>query len=87
MRALFLAISLLLFSGAAVSAAMFSCDVNRRECTCEGVWEGADCQAMKKNCKAGRDPAQGCWPGFGAAGCRCTMAMTKPKVPRRPPVQ
>jgi hypothetical protein len=33
----------------------FTCDVNTKQCKCEGTWEGADCQAMKKNC-AGDSP-------------------------------
>ena len=28
----------------------FSCDVNKQECKCQGVENGADCVAMKKNC-------------------------------------
>jgi len=87
MRALFLAISLLLLSGAAASATMFSCDVNRQECKCDGIWGGADCQAMKKNCRDGGS-GYNCYtePGH-PPGCWCSMAKAKPKVPKGNPMR
>jgi hypothetical protein len=50
----------------------FSCDVNTRKCTCSGVWDGADCEAMKKNCKDKTTPA-GCNASEG--WCICNMAI------------
>jgi hypothetical protein len=64
-------------SGGGPRGAGFTCDVNTRECTCTGTWEGADCQGMKKNCQGSiykiclEKPE---------AFCTCTMAIT-----RRPP--
>ena len=50
----------------------FSCDVNTRKCTCSGIWSGADCEAMKKNCKDKTNPA-GC--NLSEGWCVCDMAL------------
>lgn len=59
----------------------FNCDVNTRKCTCEGIWEGADCQAMKKNCDLTK-------PTFCSINppheCSCTLAKTTGPKPPRP---
>ena len=47
----------------------FSCDVNTTVCDCTGSWEGADCQAMSKNCDFTGTIHKAC----GATGCRCWM--------------
>jgi hypothetical protein len=46
----------------------FICDINTRTCKCDGIWEGADCQAMKKNCRY--DDWEQC---LGDSWCKCTM--------------
>lgn len=56
----------------------FSCNINTKKCYCEGVPEGADCQAMKKNCSGAitdcADPAFPTNPLIRKT-C-CTMALT-----------
>ena len=56
----------------------FQCDVNTKRCTCSGIWDGADCEAMKKNCKDKINPA-GCNASEG--WCICVMALKRP-VPK-----
>jgi hypothetical protein len=71
-----------LISGGGPSGTNFSCDVNTQKCECSGVLEGADCQAMLKNCKDGKTSS--CHDEPGDKWCRCTMSMTgqpKGKVP------
>jgi hypothetical protein len=58
----------------------FSCDVNNQSCSCDGVLEGADCQAMLKNCKAG---SWACIEAPPPAYCTCTMAARQPFPSRR----
>lgn len=52
----------------------FSCDVNNLRCSCTGKEDGADCQAMKKNCKG---PL-----ACDSSECVCVMAMKAPKPTR-----
>jgi hypothetical protein len=61
----------------------FSCDVNTKKCTCSGIWEGADCQAMKKNCDLSRPTACTIYPPYE---CSCTLAKTirRPNTSVRP---
>lgn len=63
----------------------FSCDVNTRECKCDGKWEGADCEAMKKNCDLTKIYVCAIEPPYG---CTCTMAkaIKRPKASVRPTV-
>jgi hypothetical protein len=58
----------------------FSCDVNNQSCSCDGVLEGADCQAMLKNCKAG---SWACIESPPPAYCTCTMASRQAPAGRR----
>lgn len=58
----------------------FSCDVNNQTCSCDGVLEGADCQAMLKNCKAG---SWICIESPPPAYCSCTLAARQPLPGRR----
>lgn len=60
----------------------FSCDVNTRQCECSGVPEGADCQAMLKNCK--NKDWEVCYSDTNK--CYCTMASTKAPVRKFSPV-
>lgn len=61
----------------------FTCDVNTTKCRCEGDWEGADCQAMKKNCKGDiydiclESPEQ---------YCTCTMASVRAPIRNFTPI-
>lgn len=54
----------------------FSCDVNTRKCVCDGIWEGADCQAMKKNCDLTKPTACTINPPYE---CSCAMAKASPR--------
>lgn len=63
--------------GVGGSGLNFSCDVNKRQCECTGVEEGADCQAMKKNCGENR---LNCFKDLKYQDiCICTMARLAPK--------
>jgi hypothetical protein len=75
-----------LISGGGPAGTNFSCDVNKSSCSCDGVLEGADCQAMLKNCKGGVNP--NCFHGTGGAWCECSMskaAAPKGKLPQKLP--
>lgn len=63
----------------------FNCDVNTRKCKCDGIWEGADCQAMKKNCDLTKPTACTIEPPHE---CSCTLAKTikRPKKDVRPTI-
>lgn len=56
----------------------FSCDVNTKKCTCSGIWEGADCQAMKKNCDMTKPNFCTILPPYE---CSCTLAAKATKRP------
>lgn len=77
--------ALALTSGGQGSGNSFSCDVNTRQCTCSGIWEGADCQAMANNCNLTGPVRHWCSgvPG-GVQTCTCTMLFTAPTLPRVP---
>ena len=89
-RALLLAAACLLFGGVApvlgapktTSGLSFSCDVNTTKCRCEGTLEGADCQAMLKNCKGGTYDICMESPEMY---CVCTMARATLRSPRFSP--
>jgi hypothetical protein len=76
-------------SGGGAPGTNFACDVNTHSCSCDGVLEGADCQAMLKNCKGGVDP--NCFHGTKGAWCECSMSLKADpkKLPtlKTPPVQ
>jgi len=69
--------------GGSGSGLNFSCDVTDNICECKGVWEGADCQEMKKNCKKGKQSI--CWTS-PIKKCTCNMKLQKPSSTRIPPV-
>jgi hypothetical protein len=59
----------------------FSCDVNTKQCSCTGTYDGADCTAMKANCdsKCDNDDGSKCYKiECNATGCSCKMARTEP---------
>lgn len=59
----------------------FSCDVNSRVCTCQGVYDGADCRAMRQNCE-GWDPKTGTGTVIlECAGGTCTCKMARLRRP------
>lgn len=65
---------LFLMTGSSPSAALklnFDCNVMEGTCECKGVWEGADCKAMRKNCKKGTTKK------CDGLGCSCDMALTR----------
>lgn len=64
-------------------AANFRCDVNSRQCTCSGTWEGADCQAMARNCDLTGSVRHWCHLGTPPT-CACNMLRTTPTRPLRP---
>lgn len=68
-------VGLFLVAGASPAAAKmnFSCNVNTLTCGCAGPLKGADCQAMKKNCKAGGAITCTTLPS-GNTYCTCGMA-------------
>lgn len=86
-RTLLLAAACMLFGGItpalsaprSISGLSFSCDVNTTKCRCEGTLEGADCQAMLKNCKGGTYDICMESPEMY---CICTMARTTIRPPR-----
>lgn len=93
-KTLFLAAVLAVSATAAYAAvsqggstgANFSCDVNTGDCSCTGAWEGADCQAMKKNCKEPKNYNCNSTPPLG---CSCSMFPSrtdskKPTIERAP---
>lgn len=51
----------------------FTCDVNKGTCKCDGVWEGADCRAMAKNCRGGSQASHACHED---QWCICQMYKT-----------
>ena len=71
--------------GGGPSGTNFSYDVNTATCVCSGVLEGADCQAMLKNCKnctaaCHDDPRREC-----VCGMRTEVPKLRPeKVPNAP---
>lgn len=69
-------------NGAFSHGTNFSCDVNTRQCTCSGIWEGADCQAMARNCDTSAPILHFCHiaPPYS---CTCTLRRIVP-TQRRP---
>ena len=61
----------------------FKCNVLTRKCSCKGIWEGADCQAMKKNCDLSKGWVCSINPPHR---CTCTLSASyrKPKNSPRP---
>lgn len=64
-------------SGADARRLSFQCDVNANTCKCDGVYDGADCKAMARNCKntctgGGTCQSMSCKDNV----CTCTMSNT-----------
>jgi hypothetical protein len=60
----------------------FSCDVNTNQCKCDGIWEGADCKAMQKNCDLSKPTACTIYPPHE---CTCTFkSLKRPPMTIRP---
>ena len=77
------------FGGGSSGGMNFSCDVNLGVCDCKGVWDGADCKAMRKNCGKNKDDWHSCWGREGTKNppaCRCTMAKSGKTTPKPIPL-